>query len=76
MKLPNLDEKVHGYDWKVFFIPKNGWLKKYNGSWNFKLFFPKATKNNVMEEKVYVMDKKLFLKTRRQFEVKTSARKV
>jgi len=25
MKLPNLDEKVNEYDWKVFFGPKDGW---------------------------------------------------
>jgi len=28
MKLPNLDEKVHEFDWKVFFGPKDGWMKK------------------------------------------------
>jgi len=28
MKLPNLDEKVYEFDWKVFFGSKDGWMKK------------------------------------------------
>jgi len=36
MKLPNLDEKVYEYDYKVFFGSKNGCTLKYNASPNFK----------------------------------------
>jgi len=36
MKLPNLDEKVYEFDWKVFFGPEDGHMKKQNASLNFK----------------------------------------